>query len=254
MIKRVILVISMLCSLVVLVSVPPKASAEVQTVEADGYYIIGDGPDENHSMAKKRARLDAKRIAAEKTGVFVEGLSIVKNGKLTRDEILTITAQILKIESEKITPEVIGDTIRYRCHIVAKVDSSNITEELLSNRTKLRTAVQDNTQLMLELYKNHQLPYTGLSAFDKAGAERYGYQLNIDKGVYVFQITKNSPASKAGIERGDILLKVNGEEVNSIPELRNIILQYRIGDILDIEVDRNGSIKILYMTLEGFPE
>lgn len=159
MIKRVIFVVAMICSLVVWGGISSKASAEVQTVEADGYYIIGDGPDENHSVAKERARLDAKRIAAEKTGVFVESLSVVKNGQLTKDEILTITTQILRIESEKITPEVIGETIRYRCHIVAKVDSSNITEELLNNRKKLYEAVQENKRLLEELNNNRRKPY-----------------------------------------------------------------------------------------------
>lgn len=34
-----------------------EAGGQVQTVEADGYYLIGDGPDENHSVAKGRARM-----------------------------------------------------------------------------------------------------------------------------------------------------------------------------------------------------
>ena len=125
--------------------------ASVQTIEADGYYIIGDGPDENHSVAKNRAKMDAKRSAAEKAGIFVESLTEVKNGQLTKDEINTISAQVLQIDSEKITPEVIGETIRYCCHIVAKVDSSNVMNKLKQDRQNLYKAVEQNKRQQQEL-------------------------------------------------------------------------------------------------------
>ena len=125
--------------------------ASVQTIEADGYYIIGDGPDENHSVAKNRAKMDAKRSAAEKAGIFVESLTEVKNGQLTKDEINTISAQVLQIDSEKITPEVIGETIRYCCHIVAKVDSSNVNNKLQQDKQKLYEAVEQNKRQQKEL-------------------------------------------------------------------------------------------------------
>ena len=133
------------------VTIFSNVEATQQTIEADGYYTIGDGPDENHSVAKNRAKMDAKRAAAEKAGIFVESLSEVKNGQLTRDEINTISAQILKIESEVVTPEVIGNVIRYSCHIVAKVDSSNIMERLKQDKIKLDAAVKQNKQQQQEL-------------------------------------------------------------------------------------------------------
>ena len=57
-------------------------------------------------------------------------------------------------------------------------------------------------------------PYLGVSVFDPQSAARYGYQLNIDKGVFVFKVTLNGPAGKAGLMRGDIILKIDGDEVN----------------------------------------
>ena len=38
---------------------PMAALAEVRMIEADGYYIMGDGPEENAAVAKERARADA---------------------------------------------------------------------------------------------------------------------------------------------------------------------------------------------------
>ncbi len=128
------------------------ALAKIQTVEADGYYTIGDGPDENHSVAKERARMDAHRQATEKGGVFIESVTEVRNNQLVKDEINTIAAQVLKIQNEKITVEVVNDTvIRYHCHIVALVDSDNVTAKLTQDRQRLYEAMEQNKRLEQEL-------------------------------------------------------------------------------------------------------
>ena len=130
-----------------------SVEAEVQTIEADGYYIVGDGPDEDHSVAKKRARMDAKRDAAEKAGTFVESLSITKDGVLTNDEIIVASGIVMQIESEVITPEVIGTTTRYWCHIIAKVDSDNVIDMLKQDKIKLSEAVEQFKRQQQELDK-----------------------------------------------------------------------------------------------------
>ena len=56
--------------------------------------------------SQENARADAKRAASERVGVIVETVSEMKNGNLTRDEIRTISAVILKIHSESMTVEI----------------------------------------------------------------------------------------------------------------------------------------------------
>ncbi len=133
------------------ITMASAVEAKVQTVEADGYYIVGDGPEENHSVAKIRAKIDAKRAAAEKAMVYVESVSNSKNGLLTRDEITTISAQVIEIESEVVTTEVIGPVIRYCCHLVAKVDSSNVNNKIQQDKQKLYEAVELNKRQQGEL-------------------------------------------------------------------------------------------------------
>ena len=65
------LLLTMITAIFITLPCMSTVFASVQTIEADGYYIIGDGPDENHSVAKNRAKMDAKRSAAEKAGIFV---------------------------------------------------------------------------------------------------------------------------------------------------------------------------------------
>ena len=61
--------------------------AEVKTIEADGMYIMGDGTLESPSVARERARDDAKRAASEKASVYVESLTEVKDGAVTEDHV-----------------------------------------------------------------------------------------------------------------------------------------------------------------------
>ena len=97
-------------------------------------------------------------------------------------------------------------------------------------------------------------PYLGVSVFDPQTAGRYGYQLNIDKGVYVFQLTLNGPCGKAGLQRGDIILKVNDEEVNSVADLRAKVASYKVGDTVKVTYDRNGASRNADVVLEEMPQ
>lgn len=60
------------------------------------------------------------------------------------------------------------------------------------------------------------------------------------KGVLVGDVVKDSPAEKSGIKRGDIITKVNNEEVDSPGELQDKIRNVDIGKNADIEVVRDG--------------
>ncbi len=97
-------------------------------------------------------------------------------------------------------------------------------------------------------------PYLGVSVFDPETAGRYGYQLNIDKGVYIFQLTLNGPCGKAGLQRGDIILKIDGEETNSVSDLRGKIAEKKVGDMVKVTFDRNGKEQSADVVLEEMPQ
>ncbi|MEO7175494.1 MAG: Do family serine endopeptidase [Saprospiraceae bacterium] len=64
--------------------------------------------------------------------------------------------------------------------------------------------------------------------------------ISICSGVYVNRVNPNSSASEAGLKRGDIILNINGSEVNSFPELQEIIGRYRPGNLIEIDYIRAG--------------
>lgn len=96
-------------------------------------------------------------------------------------------------------------------------------------------------------------PYLGVTVFDKDTALRYGYQLNIDKGIYVFRVSLDAPAGKAGMQRGDIILQLDGKEVNSVTELREIIAEHKVGDTVKVNYSRDGKKHDIDIVLEEMP-
>ena len=97
-------------------------------------------------------------------------------------------------------------------------------------------------------------PYLGVTIFDKPTAARYGYQLSIDKGVYVFQIALDSPAGRAGFQRGDIILSIDGKAVNSVADVRNEVAAHKVGDKVKVLLDRDGKEETIEVTLEEMPQ
>ena len=68
------------------------------------------------------------------------------------------------------------------------------------------------------------------------------FDLTEAKGVLVGDVVDDSPAEETGIKRGDVIMKVNDEEVNSPEELQDKIRDIDIGKKANIEVVRDGKI------------
>ena len=69
------------------------------------------------------------------------------------------------------------------------------------------------------------------------------------KGAYVRNVIEYSPAEKAGIKVGDIIVKADGKTVSSYNELNTIKNSHKIGDTIEIVVNRNGEEKTFTLTL-----
>jgi serine protease Do len=97
-------------------------------------------------------------------------------------------------------------------------------------------------------------PYLGVGVYDKETAARAGYQLNVDAGVYVQNVTLNGPAGKAGIQRGDVILSVGGEKTNTVGELRAAITGHQVGDSVEVVFMRGNDKITVTAVLEAIPE
>jgi serine protease Do len=73
-------------------------------------------------------------------------------------------------------------------------------------------------------------------------------------GALVGDVSPNSPAAKAGIERGDIILELNGQKLNSPNDLSVRISEMAPGTVAHLQVYRNGQTRDVNVTLGEFPE
>lgn len=97
-------------------------------------------------------------------------------------------------------------------------------------------------------------PYIGISMVD-ISEEYYLWQQRItlpdgvDKGVVVIEVANNSPASKAGIKKGDVITKIGDVEFSSLAEFRYELYKYEVGDKVSITYNRAGKINSVEITL-----
>lgn len=69
------------------------------------------------------------------------------------------------------------------------------------------------------------------------------------EGAYVGDFAERSSAKEAGIEKGDVIIAVNGTKVKSASALQEQISKYRPGDKVEVKVDRNGTEKTFSVEL-----
>ena len=69
--------------------------------------------------------------------------------------------------------------------------------------------------------------------------EQGGVDLKSDRGVVIMKVMPNSPADLAGIQSGDVIQSVNGQEIKTPSEVQAIVEKTSIGSELPLEVSRD---------------
>ncbi|MBE9199635.1 MULTISPECIES: HhoA/HhoB/HtrA family serine endopeptidase [unclassified Nodularia (in: cyanobacteria)] len=64
-------------------------------------------------------------------------------------------------------------------------------------------------------------------------------------GVLVMRVIPNSPAANAGVRRGDVIVQIDREPVTSADKLQNLVDNSRLGQLLNVKVQRGNQIQLL---------
>lgn len=75
--------------------------------------------------------------------------------------------------------------------------------------------------------------------------------IGITRGVYVDGVVEDGAADKAGIQKGDVIVAIAGNQVNTSSELLEMIARHRPGDRLRITVNRKGTTKEFDVVLKN---
>ena len=84
-------------------------------------------------------------------------------------------------------------------------------------------------------------------SLNSASAAYYG--VTETEGVYVNGIEAGSGADKGGMEKGDIIKKIDGQKIAKFSDLAGYLGSKRPNDVVDVTVLRNGRRKIIPVTL-----
>jgi len=82
------------------------------------------------------------------------------------------------------------------------------------------------------------------------------FDLSVDYGAFItsgkgcdYAVYPDSAAQKAGLKEGDVILEINGQQVNSDNPLGKLIIQYKPGDKVTLKILRNNKERTLQATL-----
>lgn len=94
-------------------------------------------------------------------------------------------------------------------------------------------------------------PYIGISGEDIT--EIYSAYYRLPVGVYVRKIQNDGPAKNSDLQVGDIIVKFNGEKIESMSQLNNLKNKCAIGDTVTLTVSRNNEEVEIDVTLTETP-
>lgn len=90
--------------------------------------------------------------------------------------------------------------------------------------------------------------WLGVSMQELTPTLRDGMNVKVKGGVLIGDVTEDSPAAKAGVREGDIVLRVNGAKVETPADMQKAVREAGAGGVLALGVWRDGAEKQLTAT------
>ena len=103
-------------------------------------------------------------------------------------------------------------------------------------------------------YGSVQRGYIGISmapeGLEDAKKKELGINTDVD-GVYVMEVAPKGAAAQAGIQKGDVIVKVNSIKVDEDAQLAELVARQKPGDKVSLTFVRNGSEQTIDVVLQG---
>lgn len=98
-----------------------------------------------------------------------------------------------------------------------------------------------------------EYPYIGITYGEITPATAGEFNLSVQQGALVQDVSQNSPASSAGLQSNDIITALENTKIDENHTLRSILFQYKPGDTVNLSVLRNGKSMSVPVTLTSRP-
>lgn len=153
------------------------------------------------------------------TGTFIQTNAAI-NGGNSGGALLTITGEVIGINSSKIK----GTGVEGMGYAIPINSASPIISDLMEHRTRTDKVADE------------EKGYMGISP-QNVTAEM-SQLFGIPEGVYVADVFEGTAAETAGIKKGDVLVKFDGNRITSYADLQEIMLYCKVGDTVKVTVKR----------------
>lgn len=109
--------------------------------------------------------------------------------------------------------------------------------------------------ILESLIKNGKVlrPYLGLYGLDQQMAAKFGRKLST-KGIYVYKVVSGGPLDRAGIQRGDVLVKIDEAEVPNFQTMQQLMNDHAVGDTVTVTYLRDGAQRTAKVVLQESPQ
>jgi serine protease Do len=180
----------------------------------------------------------------------VSGLNRTVDGS-TQEGLIQTDAAINNGNSGGPLLNLAGQVIGINELVVRSTNSGNIAEGLgfaIPSNTVSQVAQQLIAQGKI------QYPFIGISYAEITPQTAGQFNLPVQNGVLVQQVTPGSPASDAGIQADDIITALDNTKIDEAHPLRSLLFQHHIGDSITLTVLRNGQTQTVKITLVARPD
>lgn len=227
-----------------LIGTDPKTDLAVLKIEATGLTYAALGSSGSVEVGESVVAI-GNPLGMELMGTVTKGIISAKNRSIEVDGktfvLLQTDAAINSGNSGGALVNVYGEVIGINSAKLAASGVEGLSFAIPSDVAK--PIVED---LISSGYVKGR-PVIGIIGTDisKTEAEQYGIQ----EGILVMGLSENSAAKQAGIQRGDLVIKCQGEDVKTIEELNAIRDKYKAGDQITLTIIRNDQTMDIMLTL-----
>jgi len=169
--------------------------------------------------------------------VSATGRSIDTGNGYTIDGLIQTDAAINQGNSGGPLVNLAGEVIAINTLIIRNSGSGTVAEGL-GFAIPINTARAVSEQLIQVGHVSR--PYLGITYQPITPRVSAIYRLPVQYGVYITDVASNSPASKAGLQVGDIITSIDNTALDETHAYINTLFQYSAGDTVTLTVNRNG--------------
>ncbi len=152
------------------------------------------------------------------TGTFIQTNAAINPGN-SGGALLNMNGEVIGINSNKIG----GTTVEGMGYAIPITSASPIIADLMERQTRSKVA-------------EDEVGYIGISLQEVTSQISQMY--NMPEGIYVVSVEDGSAAANAGIMKGDIITKFDGNRITSYSDLQNVLQYYAAGDSASVTVQR----------------